>query len=172
LRSRISLVLAFALLAAAPSIASVDANARASGNDRPAAVAIGERLFRSIWPVQVLQVIASRVGEDRVVGLHLSGVKFHAATDRAQFLAEVVDLVGTTFAADPRVQEVDVWTTVPIPVSKGVVVSGDLAVPTTQTVFTVSVLRRESSAALAARLKRGTNVFLLPAWAQEAFTKR
>lgn len=173
MRSRISAaLLAFALLGAAPSVADVDAHSRASGNDRAAAIAVGEQLFRTIWPVQVMQVIGSDVGDHVVLGLRLSGVKFHEPTARDAFDREVLALVQQSFAADPRIEEVDLWTTVPIDVGKGLVVSGDLAMPTTRTVFTISARRSESPAALAARLRSGADVFLDREWASTAFAKR
>lgn len=153
-------------------MADLDAHARASGNRINVATAIGQRLFTTTWPVQVLQVMANQVGPSVVVGMRLSGVKFHEPTAQTQFDAEVVELVRRAFAADPAIQEVDLWVTVPIDVGKGLVVSGDLAKPTTRTVFTVSVRRGESPRALAARLRAGTNVFLEPEWAATAFTKR
>ena len=54
-----------------------------------------------------------------------------------------MDLIARAFAAAPAAEEVDLWVTVPIAVGKGLVVSGDLAVPTTRTVFTLSVRRGE-----------------------------
>jgi hypothetical protein len=173
LRSRISLVLALvALLGAAPSVADLDAHSRASGNRMDVATAVGEQLFTKTWPVQILQVIANDVEGHIVVGMRLSGVKFHEPTAQPEFDREVLTLIQTAFAANPKVEEVDVWVTVPISVGKGLVVSGDLAKPTTRTVFTISARRSESQAALARRLAAGTNVFLEPEWAATAFTKR
>lgn len=150
----------------------LDAQSRASGNRISVAEAVGDRLFTTIWPVQVLQVIANQVGSHVVLGMRLSGVKFHTPTAQAQFDAEIIDLAGRAFAADARVEEIDIWVTVPLSVGKGLVVSGDLALPTNRTVFTVSVHRGESSAELTKRLDAGTNVFLDPEWARTAFAKR
>jgi len=57
-------------------------------------------------------------------------------------------LIGTAFAAAPEAEEVDLWVSVPISVGKGVIVSGDLAKPTTRTVFSVSVRRGENPEAV------------------------
>ena len=45
-----------------------------------------------------------------------------------------------TFAASP-VDEVDIWVSVPLVVGKDVIVTGDLAVPSSRSVFTVSARR-------------------------------
>jgi hypothetical protein len=160
------------VIAASPSVADLDANARASGNAPAAAVAVGKQLFTTTWPVQVLQVIANGVGSHVVIGMRLSGVKFHEPTARLQFDDEVTTLIQRAFAADSAVEEVDVWVTVPISVGKGLVVSGDLAMPTTRTVFTVSARRGESPSSLSERLRSGAEVFIEPEWAATAFTKR
>ena len=73
-----------------------------------------------------------------------------------------MQLITRAFAAAPNAEEVDLWVTVPIVVGKDVVVSGDLAKPTTRTVFTISATRSENAASLAARLHTGANVFLGP----------
>jgi hypothetical protein len=173
LRSRISwLLLGIALLGAAPSVADVDANSRAGGSDKPVAVSVGRAIFTTMWPVQVLQVVASGIGHHVVVGMRLSGVKFHQSTARNEFDQEVLTLVQRTFAADPLIEEVDLWVTVPIDVGKGLVVSGDLAKPAFRTVFTVSVRRGEAMSAVAQRLQSATNVFIDREWAATAFAKR
>jgi hypothetical protein len=99
--------------------------------------------------------------------LHLSGVHFHRALTRGQFIAEIAALAERTFAAVP-VQEVDIWATVPVAVQKGAVVAGDLAQPAWRNVFTVSVLRGEGPAALRRRLARGSDVFWDQDWAASA----
>jgi hypothetical protein len=169
---KVTSLLAVVLLAASPSVANLDATARASGSAHAIAVNVGERLFTTTWPVQVLQVIANNVDSHVVVGMRLSGVKFHEPTEQPQFDVEVSGLVQRAFATDPAIEEVDVWATVPVSVGKGLVVSGDLAMPTTRTVFAISVRRGESPDALASRLRRGTAVFLEPEWAATAFTKK
>jgi hypothetical protein len=171
LRNLTNVLLAFALLAASPSVADLDAHSRASGNRLDIATSVGEKLFSTTWPAQVLQVLANQDGANVVLGLRVNGVKFHGTLTRDGFDREVMDLVARAFAAAPTAEEVDLWVTVPISVGKGIVVSGDLAKPTTRTVFTVSVRRGESAAALAARLRSGANVFLDQEWASSAFTK-
>ncbi len=116
-------------------------------------------------------MLANQDGTHVVLGLRLSGVKFHSTLTRDAFDREVMDLVARAFSAAPVAEEVDLWVTVPIDVGKGMVVSGDLAKPTTRTVFTLSVRRGERADALAARLHSGGNVFLDEEWASTAFTK-
>lgn len=166
-----SLLLAFVLVAALPSVADLDAHSRAGGNRLEIATSVGEQLFSSAWPAQVMQILANGTGSNVVLGLRVSGVKFHEPLSREAFDREVVELVTRAFAAAPSAEEVDLWVTVPIVVGRDVVVSGDLAKPTTRTVFTISVTRRENAGALAARLRSGANVFLDQEWAQGAFTK-
>jgi hypothetical protein len=171
LRNRISLVLALVLIAASPSVADLDAHSRAGGNRLDIATTVGEQIFSTTWPAQVLQVLANEDGADVVLGLRLNGVKFHGTMTRDAFEHEVTDLVARAFAAAPAAEEVDLWVTVPIDVGKGIVVSGDLAKPTTRTVFTISVRRSETAGALTARLHSGQSVFLDQEWADTAFTK-
>jgi len=154
--------------AAAPALAGatraeVDAAARAAGNRRPAAVALGTALFRRIRPAQLVKVRIDGAGAHEVAGLVLSAVKFHGALDRAGFTSEVIELVRSTFAASD-VEEVDCWATVPFAQGANVVVTGDMAQPTSRTVFAVSVLRTED-ATFAARVRRGTDVFWDPGFA-------
>jgi hypothetical protein len=148
--------------AAMPSVADLDAQSRAAGNRKDVAMTVGERVFATTWPAQVLQVEANQMGDHLVLGLHVSGVKFHDALTRAAFEREVRALVGETFAAAPKAEEVDVWVTVPISVGKGVVVSGDLAKPTTRTVYTLSALRGALDT---------SNTFIDEDWARVAFKK-
>ena len=171
-RNVASLGLALLLIAAVPTVADLDARSRASGNRLDIATVVGEKIFTTTWPAQVLQVLANENDEHLVLGLRLSGSKFHAPLDRASFEAEVAQLVARAFAAAPKSEEIDLWVTVPIVVGKDVVVSGDLAKPTSKTVYTITVRRGEKPAALAARLKDGAGVFLDPAWARDAFAKR
>lgn len=155
-------MLAVLLLAAAPSVADLDAHSRAEGNRLDIATAVGEKIFATRWPAQVLQVEANQIGDHLVLGLHVSGVKFHQPLTRAEFVREVRTLVDRAFAAAPAAEEVDVWVTVPIKVGKDVIVSGDLAKPTTRNVYTLS----------ARRAKRGSaNIFVDEEWAHDAFKK-
>lgn len=142
-------------------MAELDAAARAEGNRRAEAVKIGRALFATIWPVQITHVRVDGVGRHAIAGLVLSAVKFHQAVDRAGFLSEVEVLVGRTFAASD-VEEVDVWATVPIPYDAREPVSGDLAKPTSRTVFAVTC-RRDQLAALTARLRGDRGVY----WADD-----
>ncbi|HVA28493.1 MAG TPA: hypothetical protein VNF68_09955 [Candidatus Baltobacteraceae bacterium] len=154
--------LALLLLAAMPSLAVVDAHSRATGNRKDVAVAVGDRLFETEWPAQVLQVEANQMSTHLVLGVHVSGVKFHWPLTRAGFESEIRSLIAVAFAAAPNAEEVDVWVTVPIPVAKGVVVSGDLAKPTMRNVYTVSARRGRGAA---------KNAFVDEEWARAAFEK-
>lgn len=152
---------------APPAVGASDAYARASGSLKPVAVTIGRAIFRTEWPAQVLNVYASGIDGARVAGLHVSGVHFHHALTRDEFLQEIADLVHDAFAAS-AVNEVDVWASVPLRVGKDIVVSGDLAKPTFRMVFTVSVRREESQTALLARMRQGTGVFWDQDWTRTA----
>ena len=152
---------------AAPSIDRTDAYARAAGNRKPIAVQIGQVLFRTQWPAQVVNVYADGIAGHDVAGLHLSGVHFHHALTRDEFISEVAGLVQQALTAAP-VEEVDVWVSVPLNVGKGVVVAGDLAKPTFRTVFTVSVRRGESAVSLVRRMREGEGVFWDQDWERSA----
>lgn len=149
--------------------AVVNAEARAAGNRRTDAVSLGMALLETRWPAQVLKVRIDGFGAHEVAGLVLSGVKFHAPTDCAAFTNEVVALVQQAFAHS-RVEEVDVWATVPLHVGEHVVVAGDNAQPTTRTVFGATV-RRNEAATFANRLRAGTGVFWDDTW-KRSLTKR
>lgn len=175
LRSRISAPAALVVLlwalpapAAPPSVAALDAAARAAGNRRDIAARIGETVFRRPLPAEINQISAYAVGRHLIVGVRMWGVKFHRPLSRQSFVDEVVGVVAQAFAAAPQAEEVDVWTSVPLDVGKGAVVSGDLARPTSRTVFALSALRREPSATLRERALTGNNVFWDPAWVRSA----
>jgi hypothetical protein len=167
-----ALGLALALTAVAnaesPSIASLDAEARASGNRPEVAEQLGSVLFLTRWPAQVLKVAADGVGSHLVVGLLISGVKFHHPLTREQFILEVGSLITLTLRRTPT-EEVDAWVAVPMNVGKGVIVSGDLAHPTSRVVFTISVRRAESPAMALARMRAGRDVYWDEDWARTAF---
>jgi hypothetical protein len=148
-------------LASMPSVAELDATARATGNFKALAIRIGDRVFATPWPAQVTQVSANGIEGHVVIGVRISGVKFHAALTRAGFEGEIDRLIALCFSADPRVEEVDLWASVPIVVGRDVVVSGDLATPTSRPVFTVSV--RRGGSVLHAR------TFWDEEWAHNAF---
>ncbi len=132
---------------AGAQIAELDANARAAGNMKPLAVAIGDKVFATAWPAEVTQVAADGFLGHVIVGVRVSGVKFHERLTAAQFRTEVDRLVRLVFANSPVVEEVDVWATVPIPVPRGAIVSGPYAIPTTRPVFTIAVRRGTDPAA-------------------------
>jgi len=174
--TRLAATLLLAALAAAgavahaPSVAQLDAASRSAGNRRDVASRIGEVLFQTQWPAEVTQISANALGGHLIVGVRVQGVKFHRPLSREEFVAEVVDLVQRAFTAAPDAEEVDLWASVPIGVGKGVIVSGDLAKPTSRTVFSVSVRRDESAQALRARIEAGDDgVFWDSSWAQTAF---
>ena len=118
----------------------VHAGDRAAGSRRDAATTLARALLTAQWPATVDQVRVDGVNGHQVAGIVLSGVKFHRSLDVEGFLGEVAMLVARSFA-NSDVEEVDVWATAPIPVPKGAIVSGDLAVPTAKTVFGCTVLR-------------------------------
>jgi len=159
-----------ALLDAAPHAvhAASDSRAlqRAAGSDRPTAVAVATSLLARPLPAQLLKVRCDRAGDHRVCGLVVSGVKFHRTLDRPAFLGEMRELIAGAFAAAPAVEEVDLWTTVPLDAGKGAVVSGDFARPTSATVFAVTVTRAELPQ-LPGILAGSRNVFWDPAFARE-----
>lgn len=178
MRNRIKAVLALTLallpsiaFAKAPSVADLDAENRAAGNRKDVAMHVGEALFKNEWPAQIFRISADSIGAHVVVGLGLYGVKFHRAITQAEFTAEVADLVKRSFAAAPEAEEVDIWTVVPIDVGKGVIVSGDLAKPTTRTVFTVAIPRSSVLQASPATLLRMPGVYWDEEWARTAFKK-
>ncbi len=148
-------------LAEMPGIAELDADARAAGNLKPVAVEIGDRIFSIPWPAEVTQISANGIQGHMVIGVRVSGVKFHRALSRSEFVGEVDRLVSIVFSGVPAAEEVDVWASVPIRVGKDVIVSGDLAIPTTRPVFTLAV-RRGSDASRA-------RAFWDEDWARAAF---
>lgn len=153
-----------------PSVAELDAAARATGNRRDVARRIGTLIFATPWPAEVTQISANELAGHLIVGIRVLGTKFHRPMTRAQFVAEVVAVVEAAFAAAPAAEEIDLWASVPISVAKGVVVSGDLAKPTSRTVLSVSVRRGENAAALRSRVLSATGgVFWDEQWAFAAF---
>jgi hypothetical protein len=150
--------------AVTPSVAALDAAARASGNRPDVATHIGDSLFRTQWPAEVNQISANAVGRHLIVGVRMWGVKFHRPLSRETFVDEVVAVVGHAFAASPQIEEVDLWTSVPLSVGNGAVVSGDLARPTARTVFALTAMRGENPTALRERALHGENVYWDPQW--------
>ncbi len=159
-----------AALAAAPSVADLDAAARAVGNRRDLAEHIGEAIFGTEWSAEVSQISANQLGTHLIVGIRMWGVKFHHPLSQADFVAEVVALAEKTFMAAPAAEEIDVWASIPISVGKGVIVNGDLAKPTSRTVFSLTIRRGESAASLRARASRASDdVFWDQEWTHSAF---
>lgn len=158
--------------ATAPPLATIDANYRAEGNRRDVARAIGDKLFATQWPAQVIKVGADGIGDHIVVGLMISGVKFHRSLTRAQFVAEVAAVTAVAFSVTPQVAEVDVWTTIPIKVARNADVSGDLATPTTRTVFSATVARGVTPATLRKRLLVSRDVYWDEEWTRTLFKER
>ena len=153
-----------------PSVAELDATARSAGNRRDLAEQIGASVFATRWSAEVSQISANSLNGHVIVGIRLWGVKFHQPLTRGAFVAEVVEIVDRAFVAAPAVEEVDLWANVPITVAKGAIVSGDLAKPTSRTVFSLSARRGESAASLRARLSVASEgVFWDEQWARAAF---
>jgi hypothetical protein len=148
--------------AATPTVVEVNAQARAAGNRRDEAIKIGRSLLATHGPAQVLKIRVDGIGPHLVAGIVLSGEKLREPVDAAGFLDQVIQIVDETFDAG-EVEEVDVWATVPIPVAPGAIVSGDLAVPTSRTVFSASV-RRTARQTYAAHLRAGSGVYWSPDW--------
>lgn len=154
----------------APSVADLDAAARAVGNRRDIAQSIGRAIFRTRWPAEVNQVSANEMDGHLIVGIRIWGVKFHHPITRADFVDEVVSLTRDIFSTAPDAEEIDFWAAVPIDVRKDEVVSGDLARPTSRTVFSVTVLRSEGAQALHERaMEESDGVFWDARWARDAF---
>lgn len=152
---------------APPGVGKTDAYARASGSRKAVAVTIGQALFATEWPAQVLNVYADGIPGHDVAGLRISGTHFHHPLTREQFISEMADVVERTFQS-ANVEEVDVWATVPLRVGKDLVVAGDLAVPTWRTVFTLSAKRNEPVSMLLGRMRRADGVFWDQEWARSA----
>ncbi|GAC1564821.1 MAG: hypothetical protein NVS3B17_21250 [Vulcanimicrobiaceae bacterium] len=144
------------------SLADVNAARRAAGNRPAEAIRIGQRIFQTRWPAQVRKVRVDGVGPHLVAGIVLDGTKFHETLHASGLLDEVVALVDQAFAAS-AVEEVDIWAIVPLPTYAGEVVAGDLAQPTSYTVFAATV-RRGEIATFAARLRHGDDVYWDATW--------
>ena len=131
------------LLFAGSAAGAQDARAlgRSAGGDRTTAVRVAQALLTQPLALQLTRVRCERVNATGFCGLTLSGVKFHRRVDTASFRAEVDGLVRAAFAVDPAIAEVDLWVTVPLAAGKGAVVSGDFAMPSSATVFAVTVPR-------------------------------
>lgn len=177
MRSLTSALLAVAALsaalpafAAAPSVVDLDAAERAVGNRADVAQQIGRSIFRTEWPAQVSQVSANELGGHLIVGVRIWGVKFHHPLTQAAFTEQILTLEEQIFAAAPGAEEVDFWASVPLDAGRGAVVSGDLAKPTSATVFSVTVRHGESAVSLRERMTGShTSVFWDPQWVRSSF---
>lgn len=148
--------------AESPSIVDINAEARAAGNRREEAVKIGRALLATRGAAQITKIRVDGVGPHQVAGIVLSGERLREAVEPAEFVEQAIALIEAAFEAG-EIEEVDVWATVPIPVPPGAIVSGDLAVPTSRTVFSASA-RRVDRRVYAERLRAGTGVFWAPDW--------
>jgi hypothetical protein len=177
LRSRINIAALLAALAivvpasvmlssSKPVLAQVDnarVRARSAGTDLPTARRIAAALLAHPVAAQLLKVRCERAAGHVDCGLTVSAMHFHRALDVPSWNAEVASLIEGAYAADPAVDEIDLWATVPLDAGKGAVVSGDLAKPTSATVFSVTV-PRSARGALRERLATGQGVFWDPAF--------
>ena len=153
---------------ARPGVDRSDAYARASGNDKPMAIMVGNRVFKTRWPAQLLSVYADLSGDSDAIGLHIAGKHFHGVLRRADLANEVAQLVQTSLSVDPRIEEVDVWVSVPLVPGKDIVVKSDVNTPTWKTVFTISVRRGESRSSVLARINSGDGVYWDQEWKRSA----
>jgi hypothetical protein len=140
------LMLSARVFAALPDISQIDAGARAAGNLKTLARQVGDRIFSTVWPAQVTQISADGITGHLVIGVRISGVKFHAKLSQAGFVREVDQVVNIVFGTAPDAEEVDIWAVIPIHVPKNAIVSGPLAVPTFREVFTLAVRRGRNPA--------------------------
>jgi hypothetical protein len=165
---------AFPAAAHAPSVASLDAVARASGNRLDVATRIGQSIFEDSWAPQISQISANEADGHLIVGIRLWGVKFHRPISRRDFIDQVAALSTKALQAAPSAEEVDVWASVPLEVGKGTVVSGDLARPTTRTVFSLTVHRGETLERIAGKADapHDADVYWDQDWAATAFERR
>jgi hypothetical protein len=147
---------------AAPIATDYRAAGRAAGGDRATALRIAHALLAQPLALQLTRVRCERAAGAGFCGLTLSGVKFKRRVDTAGFRAEIDALVRGAFATEPALAEVDLWVTVPADAGKGAVVSGDFALPSSATVFAITVTHAQAH-----RVTDGTNVFWDPAFARE-----
>jgi len=121
-----------AVLAASAGVARAAdrAELRSAGGDRATALHVAQTLLAHPLDLQLTRVRCERAAGNAFCGLTLSD-------------AEVDGLVRGAFATDASIVEVDLWVTVPANAGKGVVVSGDFALPSSATVFAASVPRAQ-----------------------------
>ena len=138
-------------------------DARSAGSDLVTARRIASALLTHPLPAQLLKVRCERSGRHVDCGLTVSGAHFHRPLDVRAWDDEIAGLIERAFAAAPEVDEIDCWATVPLDAGRGAVVSGDAAVPTSATVFSITVPRAER-ARVRARLPDDRGVFWDPAF--------
>jgi hypothetical protein len=162
--SVVAVLLALGIASTAAGAVSSDyrAEGRAGGGDRPLAVEVAHALLAQRLPLQLTRVRCERAAGRDFCGLSLAGVKFKRRVDTATFTAEVDALVRGAFAVDPAIAEVDLWVSVPANSGKGMVASGDFALPTTATVYSITVPRAQAT-----HPDDGSNVFWDPAFRSE-----
>ncbi len=145
-----------------PQTLELNAHTRAAGNRREDAVSLARTLLRqSAGPAQILHVRVDGAGGHEVAGVMLEGRSKHALS-RSAFANQVATIVEASLEAR-GIEEVDVWAVVPIPVPKGAVVSGPMAVPVTKTVF-AGTFRRSERAGAASKLREGRGIYVDPVW--------
>ncbi|HET7814660.1 MAG TPA: hypothetical protein VFL13_09845 [Candidatus Baltobacteraceae bacterium] len=167
----ISLIVAVAQVlfpTAPPGVDRSNAYARAAGNDKPLAVMVGNRVFKTQWPAQVLSVYADLANDSDVIGLRISGKHFHGVMRASELSNEIADLATQTMTVDPRIEEVDLWLTLPLDLTKDVVVKSDVNTPSWKTVFSISVRRGETRGQILKRIAKGTGVYWDQEWRRAA----
>jgi hypothetical protein len=112
-------------------------------------------------PAQILKVRVEGVGSHDVAGIMLEGRPKHPIGRTA--FREQVAAIATASLAKVGLEEVDIWAIVPIPVPKGAVVSGPMAIPTSKTVFAATF--RRGGPAPAQKLLDGQGIYEEPQWA-------
>jgi hypothetical protein len=148
---------------AAPSSDDARVVGRSSGTDVATARRIAAALLGRPLAAQLLRVRCERVGAHVDCGLVVSGVKFHRPLDLRAWNEEIASLIDGAYAAAPDVDEVDCWAVVPLDAGKGAIVSGDLAQPTSATVFSITV-PRSARRSVRSRLAGGSGIFWDPAF--------
>lgn len=146
-----------------PAQVDVNAAARAGGNRKAEAIALARVLLAREWPAQLTKVRIDAAGSHAVAGLVVVGSKFHRPLSRAGFAQEAAALLEIAFAHSP-VEEVDLWATVPLSAPMGAAVSGDMAVPTSKIVFSITARRSDLAHRGGVALVLGRSAFWDPAW--------
>ena len=108
-------------------------------------------------------IASAALGESMMRRAQAKGIVQFRSLDLRDWNAEIAALIEGAYAAAPDVDEIDLWATVPLDAGKGVVVSGDLAKPTSATVFSITVPKADRRA-FRERLAEGRGVFWDPAF--------